>query len=541
MGSNEDVKYKLASASSLTEAYADYLDLPAGGGKTLGESISNLEGYGWSEKDIRKFADSILEMNGVASGADLRAPDESIQDNLSHKNAQLDIINQTNPMLDDYHVGIRSVEDIKTWEEAMQDDESFVWGDFSLEDAQKALESGKITVYSSYPIQNGGFVSTSLNQAKDYAGGGKVYSKEVDLDAVAWINGNEGQFADVNSQGVKFQLQDRLNQEVDAQSKLLARHMQLTGDENLVFQQYTTEMQRQALGFYNPKTDTINLNRLSESVLNHEIGHKMLKRIAEANNAHSEAILDAVIDRYGVDNLIGEYGKNYGTDNIRLLAEEKLADGYADYAKARQEGVRVEVFGREFQIPDVILNAYERVYQAVQSLIGKKDLIAEFYSDIEGGRLAKRAPEGQLEGAVAYKIEKAADGSEYVEVDKSILDGVAKKDHLKTIKNYLQKQLQGREYDLDYGKDGAAKINAKSTKKLTQGDENLSMRGHLVSELPDILLISKKIGEASDTKNHSFAKDGFEYRSTTVKVGDKFYDIRLNIGVTGDNKILLYH
>lgn len=114
-----------------------------------------------------------------------------------HKRKQLDIVLATNPMNDDYHVGIRSVEDIKTFEEAIQDDESFAYGDFDREDAEKALKIGMVTVYSSYPIDQGGFVSTSYNMAKDYAGNGKVYAERVSINDVAWINGDEGQFAKV--------------------------------------------------------------------------------------------------------------------------------------------------------------------------------------------------------------------------------------------------------------------------------------------------------------------------------------------------------
>ena len=116
------------------------------------------------------------------------------------KTKQLEIIQKTNPMQDDYHTGIRSVEDIKTFDETINDDESFVWGDFSQEDAKKALEKGTVTVYSSKPIEQGAFVSTSQNQARDYAGNGKIYSQEVNLSDVAWINGDEGQYAKVDTQ-----------------------------------------------------------------------------------------------------------------------------------------------------------------------------------------------------------------------------------------------------------------------------------------------------------------------------------------------------
>lgn len=114
---------------------------------------------------------------------------------------QFQIIQEHNPMRDDYHVGIRKPSDIKTWEEVVREDsadgESFAWGDFSRADANKALETGKIKIYSSYNIGQGVFVSTSKVQAEQYAGGtgNKVFSKIVDIRDVAWINGDEGQYA----------------------------------------------------------------------------------------------------------------------------------------------------------------------------------------------------------------------------------------------------------------------------------------------------------------------------------------------------------
>lgn len=124
------------------------------------------------------------------------------------KQKQLEIIQKENPMTDDYHTGIRTIDDIKTFDETIDDDESFVWGDFSQEDAKKALEKGEVTVYSSYPIEQGVFVSTSKNQARDYAGSGKVYSKTVPLNEVAWINGDEGQYAKVESENYSLSNQE---------------------------------------------------------------------------------------------------------------------------------------------------------------------------------------------------------------------------------------------------------------------------------------------------------------------------------------------
>ena len=124
------------------------------------------------------------------------------------KQQQLDIINESNPMTDDYHTGIRSVDDIKTWDEAVaqarQEAEQGGWTelasypDITNEMVNEAQESGRITVYSSYPIENGVFVTPSRMQAKDYAGEGEVYSKTIPVTNVAWINTDEGQYAETD-------------------------------------------------------------------------------------------------------------------------------------------------------------------------------------------------------------------------------------------------------------------------------------------------------------------------------------------------------
>ena len=131
--------------------------------------------------------------------------EEKLQADISNatklQNAQYEIIQKSNPMFDDYHVGIRSPKDIKTFAEVIDDMDSFNWGDFTKEEAQNALKRGKVRVFSSYPIKNGVFVSTSYQQALDYAGGNPngVHSREVALESVAWINGDEGQYAKVYS------------------------------------------------------------------------------------------------------------------------------------------------------------------------------------------------------------------------------------------------------------------------------------------------------------------------------------------------------
>lgn len=112
-----------------------------------------------------------------------------------NKQAQLDIINSTNPAQNSINTWIRKLEDIKTFDEVADASQDLA-PDYTKEMVSKAKTSGKITVYSSKPIENGNFVTPSKIEAENYAGtGNKIYSKEVNVSDVAWIDGIEGQYA----------------------------------------------------------------------------------------------------------------------------------------------------------------------------------------------------------------------------------------------------------------------------------------------------------------------------------------------------------
>lgn len=119
------------------------------------------------------------------------------------KDRQLEIILNTNPAGNETVTWIRNKNDIKTFEETLQDEDWQGYDefnpDYTLEMANNAINSGKIVVYSSYPIEQGIFVTPSKMEAESYSGNGKVYSKEVNLTDVAWIDPTQGQYAKVNS------------------------------------------------------------------------------------------------------------------------------------------------------------------------------------------------------------------------------------------------------------------------------------------------------------------------------------------------------
>lgn len=325
-------------------------------------------------------------------------------------------------------------------------------------------------------------------------------------------------------------------QEIQQSKELLARHLQLTGDENLVFNEWQNEMQKKALGYYDPKTDQINLNKLTEDTLNHELGHKLLTRVE-----NKQDLLNSIRESYGDEYLINKYGSQYGND-LNLLAEEQLADGFSDYYKGRLNGEDKVRLGTRLGIPQKVLAIYDRITEAIMGLVGRQDAIKQFYAQMETGKFRAKQQVPGGDGQIrTMSIQQSRDGTPVVVIENDILAGVPARNRARVINEYFKENLQGNNYDLDYGKDGTARISAKTRNKYLdpgQTVDDLIAKGKMAGELPDILRISKKVGYAADTKNHGFAAEGFEYRQAIVKMGESTYKVRLNVGINSKGKLL---
>lgn len=232
----------------------------------------------------------------------LKQLEEDIKNSSDFKNKQFEIIQKTNPAPDENHVWIRSPKDIKTWSEAMQDEESFAWGDFNYEDAEKALKTNRITVYSSYNIKNGTFVSTSYQQALDYAGGdrSKVHSKVVKTTNVAWINGDEGQYAKVDNQYM------------------------LKGDE--------------MTGIYTPKNQFT--NRLSDGLIQENLPTEEKTNLPTSNTNNEE------------ENIFEKPTRRQVIDRNRQLAREQLGD--ITKIKDKKKGIMYQINTMKRNLRDIM-------------------------------------------------------------------------------------------------------------------------------------------------------------------------------------------
>lgn len=167
-------------------------------------------------------------------------------------------------------------------------------------------------------------------------------------------------------------------------------------------------MERQAAGYYDPESDTINLNDLTLDTLNHEIAHKVLQR-----SQKSQQLIAEVRRRVGDDALVNRYGDEYGTTNLDLLAEEYIADGFAEYYNGKLLGESDQRLAGRLGIPPRLIAIYDRIAQALRSLIGKRDDILAFYAQIETGRYRnKQLASNPLGLQPAYKLEDTLRGFE---------------------------------------------------------------------------------------------------------------------------------
>ena len=136
----------------------------------------------------------------------------NVEETKEHKQAQYELIQKTNPKdesINKYATWIDKPSDVRTFREALEEDGGYWDGvapDFTADDIQKALKSGYVTVYSTYPIKNGVFVSPSRMEAESYGVRDKIHTKRVALTDVAWIDAGQGQYAKVDD--AKFSTKD---------------------------------------------------------------------------------------------------------------------------------------------------------------------------------------------------------------------------------------------------------------------------------------------------------------------------------------------
>ena len=337
----------------------------------------------------------------------------------------------------------------------------------------------------------------------------------------------------------------------------------IIGDEYDIISKSPDGAPRTSQGYADLKNGVVAILDGKMDTANHEAIHIAINALTDANPKLANSALNSIINSYGANALISEANKSgYGdilghkldatnTDDVRYAAEERLANDFAKYAEAKAKG-RENYYAKKNSIPAQIKAWFDYVVDHLKDMAARLDSAHNFMYKLERGDFANmidnhvNSMRGQgihtlnTKPQMAYRISQDNLGN-YVEVNKNILEGVPERERAKILKQYIQDNLQGNSYELNFGADGEARITRITTHKMAnpqQRIDTISKKGRIISELPDIMTISKRTGFLPDKKSHSFAKDGFEYRQSRVKIGDDMYIVNLNIGVNKNGKLL---
>lgn len=328
----------------------------------------------WRKANEIKKQEAIKEYNKQKIQKELKkdfSSFNSLADN--HKQQQLDIINKNNPADDDMHTWIRSTDDIKNFEEAFFEDGEYsgLDPDFTEKMANKAKETGKITVYSSYPIEQGVFVSPSVMEASQYAGGdsNKLYSKEVNINDIAWIDGAEGQYAKVeNSQNSLYNINNESESDINGQIN------QRNDGTSRLFKESTENQREYSWDEYNKWEESI---KPTENITNEE-----QQSINKSKSEHNKDVF--LYDENDNDNTYSGGASRNVKNKINI---------------SRQQA---EYFGLDFMIDhetiesDILQNqeVYEDIVKPVIEKIQKdnnfKKQVDEFWKNEEGNKPSDR-------------------------------------------------------------------------------------------------------------------------------------------------------
>lgn len=235
-----------------------------------------------------------------------------------------------------------------------------------------------------------------------------------------------------------------------AKENLQARHQELTGDQSIAFNEWANELERRAQGFFDEKTGKITINDGDLNTLNHELGHKLLTR---ADN-RAELLAD-IRNTVGDEALNAKYSENYAQqvanmnpeERANLFAEEYLADGFSDYYNGILAGEDSQRLGAKLGIPPRVLATYDRIVEAIKGILGlQQDTLKQFYAQAETGKFAHNYKQNTsvYNESPAFKIAQDSKG-DLVEIDQNIFEGVPRNERAKTLRKYLQQNLQGNE------------------------------------------------------------------------------------------------
>lgn len=147
-----------------------------------------------------------------------------------------------------------------------------------------------------------------------------------------------------------------------------------------------------------------------------------------------------------------------------------------------------------------------------------------------------------------YSIVALDNGNVYVDASRNVINGETRSEQRKEISDFFNKLLDGKpSIDVHTIEGDVLTITKAETatkarddyktidgKPVKMSDDEFAVKLRVESHIDEIAEASTTKGRKADSKNHSFAKDGFTYRRAYFKDFDgQYYEVTLSIGNNG--------
>lgn len=371
-----------------------------------------------------------------------------------------------------------------------------------------------------------------------------------------------------------------LDEVFKAAGKKLVIHDAIGTDGNSV-----TFGKSDANAYYDAKTDTYHLSLDSTGqayayVVAHESIHEMEVKNKEGFSALSEVVEAAIegelMNQKGMtfDEAKAEFEKmvQYQMDKNGLsrseavtevvantvpviLTDEQQGKRFAD--KVMKSGSKVKAWFEKLikDLRAILDKAYsilkgQKSWEQMELIRNNKqtlDMIADYYFEGMEGTKGKAA---SGDGGARYSIQTTENGKQYVEADRNVISGNNPSEWARQVEDYINNEIRhGRDVTvysangvpLTITADTAGKATFRNFVTLPDGskrpmtDSEYARKLNAESHIDEIAQVSRGTGSTvPDRKNHSFAKDGFNYRTAYFKDDSGYYELRLSVGKNGN-------
>lgn len=491
---------------------------------------SEVSAFQQQEKIQNQVTQSIQEQN--------KAIDESIKKTLTLNDVrqkQWEIIQKTNPKEEGTNsTWVDKPEDAKTFYEVNHKDSDYPFNenysdDWTVKDKMNVEATGKITVYSSYPIEDGNWVTPSKEEGLSYAGSGKLYSATMDPRDIAWVDAGQGQVAHIS---------DELKEVIDLSTKAETQVQSIDNNTNETGEQSTLNALDDTIAKYetivslvkeyydlsNNKKDTIGISSDDERIS--EI-RKQLKSYTKNPDYNGEYKMG-----------FGGSGKNIFAKSVDLSQEEMLQEicnmlgveipKNADKAKEAIKEVasatattepKKDAFPSTDTKPEA--ESMEQIEEATHDAVQAKKDFATANEGVQSSIDGSKSPlqlEAELMDQIAKSAREAADAKkEFVEANKQVKDSANKSNndlvggHSENAEPSGVKKYKKKDYKAhDTGNHDNEK---KVSNKAELGKALKDLQSEIIASIDESTSFVKEVTDFYDSQDNLV--------KTQMKIGDK--------------------